>query len=135
MDLRGLLVADKPMKPAPNLLTPDQHAEFDRSVVKWQGLLGLNDWRIERSKKKTRNMSEIQLFHPNRLAMYRVGDWGATPITSATIEATALHECCHVLLGELKHSAHYGIEGEALDSAEHRIVHVLEKLLLRESAK
>jgi hypothetical protein len=125
------VLAGGEMKPLPNLLNADQQAEFDRAVIHWQGVLGLNDWRIERSKIKTRNMAEVRINHVARLATYRVGDWGAAEITPDTISATALHECSHVLLAELKNSVAYGIEGEALDSAEHRVVHVLEKLLLK----
>ncbi len=113
----------------PNLLTAEQHAEFDREVVRWQRVLGLNDWRVERGRKPSRNMAEVSINYVARLATYRVGDFGAAAITSATISSTALHEVSHVLLAELKRAAEFGIEGDALDSAEHRVIHTLEKLL------
>ncbi len=122
------------MTAAPNLLSPEQQREFDACIGLWQRRLGLIDWRIERSRKTTRNMAEVLIHHPDRLALYRVGDFGAAAITSETIEATALHEALHVLLCELTNSADYGIEGEPLRSAEHRVINVLEKLLLQGSA-
>ena len=122
------------MKRPPNLLTEEQQEAFSLYLKVWQERLGLQDWRIERSKKATRNMSEVEIFHPNRLALYRIGDFGAETISELSMESTALHEVLHVLLCELVNQAAYGIEGKALESAEHRVVHVLEKLLLKADA-
>jgi hypothetical protein len=119
------------VKPAPNPLTPEQVDAFNLYVRVWQERLGLNDWRIVHSRRKTRSMAEVTIHHKARLATYRVGDFGAEAITPESIEATALHELLHVLLAELTNQAEYGIEGEALESAEHRVIHVLEKLLLK----
>ena len=119
------------MKNAPNPLTEDDKRAFDGYVKVWQERLGLIDWRIERSKKSTKNMSEVVIYHPNRLANYRIGDdFGATSVTPESLEATALHEVLHVLICELVNQQAYGIDGAVLQSAEHRVVHVLEKLLM-----
>jgi hypothetical protein len=117
-----------------NLLTEEQKLAFDEAVRRWQTTLGMVDWRLERSKKATRNMAEVEIHHKDRLASYRIGDFGAAQITSETIEATALHEVLHVMLCELVNSAEYGIEGEALESAEHRVINALEKTLLTRKA-
>ena len=117
-------------KPAPNLLTADQHEAFDLYVKEWQERLGLLDWRIERTRKKTKNMAEVVMDHKSRMANYRVGDFGATPVSPESIESTVVHELLHVLLYELVNQIEIGLTDVALESAEHRVVHVLEKLLL-----
>lgn len=118
------------MKPPPNPLNEDQKAEFDLYVMAWADRLGLHDWRFVRGRKTTPNMAEVSIDHRARLATYRTGNFGSEPITSDSLESTALHEVLHVLLAEVKHGSAYGIEGKALDSAEHRVVHVLERLLM-----
>lgn len=119
------------MKQQPqNQLTEDQCAEFDGYILAWRERLGLTDWRVERSRKRTANMAEVTIHHKDRLASYRIGAFGGTPITSETIEATALHELLHVLLCELTNQVDYGLTGPALESAEHRVVNTLERLLM-----
>lgn len=121
------------MKAPPNVLNTEQSAAFDAAIAKWQLLLGLSDWRIERGRKsaKTRNMAEISISHAARLAVYRTGDFGSAEITPLSIESTALHEVLHVFLAEVKNHIEYGItDVDAIDSAEHRVVNLLEKLLL-----
>lgn len=123
------------VKPEP--LSDDDKAAFDLFLIAWQDRLGLHDWRIRRAKKPAAksNMAEVKIFHRNRLANVYLGDtFGVnTRPTPDTIEATALHELLHVLLAELVNQTEYGIEGEALESAEHRVIHVLEKLLMKDS--
>ena len=117
------------------LLTDDDKAAFDLYLIAWQERLGLQDWRIKRARKPAAksNMAEVKIFHKNRLAnVYLGASFGinAQP-TPESLEATALHELLHVLLAELVNQGEYGIEGAALESAEHRVVHVLERLLLK----
>lgn len=135
MDLCGLLVADKPMK-VKALLTEEQNKQFDACMLDWQARLNLMDWRIERGPGTAKGaMASVTTSYGARLATYRTGDWGSDPITPQSISATALHEMLHVLLAEmlcLKSSA--TAEPELLESAEHRVVNTLEKLL-REPAK
>lgn len=111
-----------------NELTPEHCAVFDRYVAKWQKILNLSDWRIERAGQRAKkNMAEVIFDNGARLASYRIGlTFGPTEATLAALEATALHELLHVLLHDL-------IEAEpaALEGAEHRVINVLEKLLIK----
>ena len=122
-----------------NPLSDEDKAAFDLFLIAWQDRLGLHDWRINLAKKPAKNghMAEVKVFHRNRLAnVYLGATFGAnTKPTPETLESTALHELLHVLLAELVNQSDYGIEGEALDSAEHRVIHVLEKLLMRDATK
>lgn len=34
-----------------NAITPEREAQFSAYIVKWQGLLNLHDWRIQRLDK------------------------------------------------------------------------------------
>jgi hypothetical protein len=115
-------------------LSDDDKAAFDLFVTVWQERLGLQDWRIKRAKKTAAkaNMAEVKIFHPNRMAnVYLGASFGPnTTVTPGALEGTALHELLHVFLAELVNQTEYGIEGEALESAEHRVIHVLEKLLM-----
>lgn len=125
------------MKPPANPLSDADKEAFDLYLLAWQDRLGLQDWRVNRSKRKTAsraNMAETKVYHRNRLANIFLGtDMGGAPVTAETLESLALHELLHVFLAELVNQVEYGIEGSALDSAEHRVVHVLEKLLMKSS--
>lgn len=71
-------------------------------------------------------MAQVQILFKDRLAVYRIGTFGNTPITEEALETTALHELLHVLCEELTASSEEGQE-----SSEHRVVNTLEKLLMR----
>jgi len=107
-----------------NELTDADCLAFDGYVQKWQRLLNLSDWRIERADKRTkRAMAEVTFDKPARLATYRIGtSFGACQVTPDSLERTALHELLHVLL-------HDALE-DPNDSTEHRVINVLEKLLM-----
>ena len=111
-----------------NLLTVEDCAEFDRYILKWQKLLNLSDWRIERGNgQSAKNMAEVCFDPGARMAVYKVGQsFGATPVTPTTLEETAVHELLHVLLFDLLQCAPGELEG-----AEHRVINVLEKLLFK----
>jgi hypothetical protein len=113
-----------------NDLTNEHCAEFDRYVVKWQKILNLSDWRIERSGRRSkRSMAEISFDRNARLACYQIGvSFGGASVTPESLEVTALHELLHVLLHDLIYA-----EPAALEGAEHRVINVLEKLLIRGS--
>ena len=108
-------------------VTPAHVAEFDGYVLKWQRLLNLSDWRIERSARRSKkNMAEVSMNDGARLATYRVGvSFGTEDVTSALLESTALHELLHVLL----HDA----TTDPTEANEHRVINVLEKLLMEAS--
>ena len=119
---------------AKNLPTPEQDAEFDGYMLKWQKALNLSDWRIERGHGRAkRAMASVTTSFGDRLAVYRTGCFGSDPITPRLLESTALHEMAHILLAEFR----YVVSGketdaELLESVEHRVVITLEKLLLKD---
>jgi hypothetical protein len=110
----------------------DDKALFDERVKYWQERLGLNDWRIVRSKKKkTTAMAEIFSRDAHqRVADYGVGnDWVSEPVTPVSIDKTAMHEVLHVFLeGLIQAAVDHGQGNETL-AEEHRIIHILERLL------
>lgn len=128
MDVRGVLGDE--VKPR-NLLTDEQNKDFDAQMLAWQSALNLMDWRIERAPGNAKGaMASVVTNYGARLAAYKTGDWGGAAPTPESIKATALHEMLHVLLAELlclKTSS--GAEPELLESAEHRVVNTLEKLI------
>lgn len=107
-----------------NELTPAHCKEFDGYVLKWQRLLNLTDWRIERSARRSKkNMAEVVIDIDARMASYSVGlSFGATPVTPESLEATALHELLHIFL--------YELAPKSPERAQHRVIHLLEKLLM-----
>lgn len=117
-----------------NTLTPDDVAEFGKHLREWQGKLGLMGWRIVQSPiPAKKSMAEMDKWDwPQRQVTCRVGlDWKSTPVTSGTLEQTAVHELLHVLLYELKQTAQEpGISDEDLRSIEHGVINALERLLV-----
>lgn len=111
-----------------NELTPEDCEKFDAYVQKWQQALNLSDWRIERSPRRAKkNMAEVSFDDGARLATYRIGvSFGAAPVTAFNLEQTALHEVLHVFLHEV-----LAADQQSLEGAEHRVINVLEKLLLK----
>jgi hypothetical protein len=121
-------------KPVRNPISADDRETYRAFLLLWQEKLGLDDWRINLRDKKTPSalMADVECHHLARLANFRLGDsFGGTPVTAESLEATALHEMLHVLLHELVEQNTIGLEGDPLASAEHRVVHVLETLLLK----
>lgn len=119
---------------APNPLT-DKHAEeFAAYVFKWQHMLGLQDWRIVISPIRSKGvLAEVKKTDwRQRQATLRLGpDWQATPINSHTLEQTAVHELLHVLLYELiEVSKNNQASVDDLGSVEHRVINLLERLLV-----
>ena len=113
---------------ARNPVSPENALLFDSYMTKWQSILNLNDWRIERSSKQAvTNMAEVVFDPESRLATYKIGRcFGSSPVTPFTLEATALHEVLHVLLYDLANS-----DASTVAGAEHQVINVLEKLLLQ----
>ena len=114
-----------------NLLTDEQNKEFDAAMAYWQKALNLSDWRVERAPGVAKGaMAQVTTTYSARLASYKTGDFGGVAPTSETIKATALHEMAHVLLAELIYLVQLpNADDNMLESAEHRVVNTLEKLL------
>jgi len=115
----------------PNKPNEQQAKQFDEFVRHWQQLLNLQDWRIEKGIKPARGaMASVECDSPARLAIYRLGDFGAEAITPSSLSHTALHEVLHIFLYELIAVAQdQKATPEQLESAEHRVINVLERVL------
>jgi hypothetical protein len=115
----------------PNKPNEQQAKQFDEFVRHWQQLLNLQDWRIEKGIKPARGaMASVECDSPARLAIYRLGDFGAEAITPSSLSHTALHEVLHIFLYELIAAAQdQKTTPEQLESAEHRVINVLERVL------
>jgi len=115
----------------PNKPNEQQAKQFDEFVRHWQQLLNLQDWRVEKGIKPARGaMASVECDSPARLAIYRLGDFGAEAITDSSLSHTALHEVLHIFLYELIAAAQdQKTTPEQLESAEHRVINVLERVL------
>ena len=119
----------------PNIPTPEHAEIFAQSVQKWQQVLSLGDWRIERGLKPAKQaMASVEFNEGARLATYRLGDFGAEKITPESLDQTALHELLHVLLHDLMTTAQDPKSSQdEIEVQEHRVINLLEKLLSRDS--
>ena len=118
-----------------NIPTPEDSALFAQSVRKWQQVLNLGDWRIEKGLKPAKNaMASVEFNEGARLATYRLGDFGAEKITPESLDQTALHELLHVFLHDLLTVAQDPKSSQdEIEAQEHRVVNLLEKLLIKDS--
>lgn len=113
-----------------NVPTAIQAEQFDDFVKQWQDLLGLHRWRIERGHKQAKDaMASVEFNDDAKLATYRLGDFGATPINDKSLSQTALHEVLHVFLHELIAAAQDRGAEPNLDAVEHSVINVLETVL------
>ena len=113
-----------------------QDAElFAQSVKKWQQVLSLGDWRIEKGMKPAKQaMASVEFNQTARLATYRLGDFGAEKITPESLDKTALHELLHVFLHDLMCVAtDPKSSDEEIEMQEHRVINLLENLLSKDS--
>jgi hypothetical protein len=119
----------------PNIPTPEHAELFAQSVRKWQQVLSLGDWRIEKGIKPAKAAMASVEFTPNaRLAVYRLGDFGAEKITPESIDKTALHELLHIFLHDLMTVAQDASSSDDdKEMQEHRIINLLEHLLTKDS--
>ncbi len=118
-----------------NIPTPEHAELFAQSVRKWQQVLSLGDWRIEKGIKPAKSAMASVEFTPNaRLAVYRLGDWGAEELTPQSIDKTALHELLHIFLHDLMVVAQDASSSDdSKEMQEHRIINLLENLLTKDS--
>lgn len=119
----------------PNIPTPEDTKLFAQSVRKWQQVLSLGDWRIEKGSKPAKQAMASVEFTPNaRLAVYRIGDFGAEKITPESLDRTALHELLHIFLHDLMVvSQDPKSSQDEIEMQEHRVINLLENLLFRNS--
>jgi len=119
----------------PNIPTPEQAELFAQSVRKWQQVLSLGDWRIEKGMKPAKAaMASVEFTPAARLAVYRLGDFGAEKITPESLDKTALHELLHIFLHDLMTVAQDASSSEDdKEMQEHRIINLLEHLLTKDS--
>ncbi len=119
------------MPKAVNKPSDEQAQRFDEYVKYWQQKLNLMDWRLERNSKPIRAaMAAMQCDSQARLGSYQLGDFGSTVINEESLSMTALHECLHVFLFDLISTAQDRLATpEQLDSAEHRVINILERVL------
>jgi hypothetical protein len=118
-----------------NIPTPEHAELFALSVRKWQQVLSLGDWRIEKGSKPAKQAMASVEFTPNaRLAVYRIGDFGAEKITPESLDRTALHELLHIFLHDLMVvSQDPKSSQDEIEMQEHRVINLLENLLFRNS--
>jgi hypothetical protein len=118
----------------PNIPTPQDALFFAQCVKKWQTILNLQDWRIERGLKPAKQaMASVEFDDAARLATYRLGDFGAEKITPQSLDQTALHELLHVFLHDLLLvTANPNSSDEELQKQEHRVINLLERMLSKD---
>ena len=118
-----------------NIPTQQDAELFAQSVKKWQQVLSLGDWRIEKGMKPAKQaMASVEFNQTARLATYRLGDFGAEKITSESLDRTALHELLHIFLYDLLCVAtDPKSSDEEIEMQEHRIINLLEHLLSKDS--
>ena len=118
-----------------NIPTPEDARFFALCVKKWQEILNLNDWRIEKGLKPAKQaMASVEFNEAARLATYRLGDFGAEQIDHQSLNSTALHEVLHVFLHDLMAAAQDPKSSvEEIEKQEHRVINLLEQLLLKDS--
>ena len=118
-----------------NIPTPEDAKLFAQSVRKWQQVLSLGDWRIEKGMKPAKAaMASVEFNSSARLATYRLGDFGAEKITPDSLDRTALHELLHIFLYDLMCVAtDPKSSDEEIEMQEHRVINLLEKLLSKDS--
>jgi len=114
-----------------NIPTQQDAELFAKSVKKWQQVLNLGDWSIEKGIKPAKQaMASVEFNESARLAVYRLGDFGAEKITPDSLDKTALHELLHVFLHDLMMVASDPKSSdEDIEMQEHRVINLLENLL------
>ena len=119
----------------PNIPSSNDALIFAKSVQKYQALLSLGDWRIEKGSKPAKNaMASVEFNEGARLAIYRLGDFGAEKITPESLDKTALHELLHIFLHDLLIVAtDPKSSDEDIERQEHRVINLLENLISKDS--
>ena len=119
----------------PNIPNQQDAELFAKNVKKWQQVLSLGDWRIEKGSKPAKQaMASVEFNELARLAVYRLGDFGAEKITPESLDKTALHELLHIFLHDLMMVAtDPKSSDEDIEMQEHRVINLLENLIFKDS--
>ena len=119
----------------PNIPNQQDAELFAKSVKKWQQVLSLGDWRIEKGSKPAKQaMASVEFNESARLAVYRLGDFGAEKITPESLDKTALHELLHIFLHDLMTVAQDPKSSQdEIEMQEHRVINLLENLIFKDS--
>jgi hypothetical protein len=118
----------------PNIPNQQDAELFAKNVKKWQQVLSLGDWRIEKGTKPAKQaMASVEFNESARLAVYRLGDFGAEKITPESLDKTALHELLHIFLHDLMMVAtDPKSSDEDIEMQEHRVINLLENLIFKD---
>lgn len=123
-----------PKPPPKNPVTDEARAAFPLFISEWQQKLGLMDWRLNVSDVPSKSYcAEVYKCHyDNRVATLRLGtDLGGSRCEPETVEALAVHELCHILLKELIVLCQdSNTPDDVIDSAEHRVINTMVRLLV-----
>jgi hypothetical protein len=85
------------------------------------------DWRVVFSEKPAVSaMASVSFDDYARMAVVRLGDFGAEKITNESLSMTACHELLHVLLHDLVAADN---DDKNVGVIEHRVINMLERLL------
>lgn len=133
------------MTDEPQLMTDEEYrAALERYVVKWQPLLGLQNWHIAVVVTKdvlSNNVLADIAWTPH----YRHATMGSSikhvtfheiDFAEEHIERTAVHELCHLLLAPIRDVIHNQFDGEsfgwlAFKGRQETVVDELTNLILR----
>lgn len=133
-------------------VSPVQWERFQRHVVYWQVLLGLQDWGITCMLAKAELCAEAAAeMHDNESAttiawveddyghhlatVYLRGDVFAEGVSQEEVDKAAFHEVCHILLTPLEHYALQGGADETVRQEVHRLIRVLENTFYENQKK
>ena len=135
-------------------VSPKQWARFQKHVVYWQVLLGLQDWTIDFNlADATTCLAAGEEFRDNKGAAtiawvcstfeHHVGtvflreDWSQfrTGVKQDEIDKSAFHEMCHLLLSPLEQLAESGSATRLIDVEVHRLIRVLENTFYESQKK
>ena len=116
----------------------DEHiAKIEAYLEKWKTIFNLSDWRNSvRRGKGSKVMAEVGCIdYSSRTFRFVLGKDAGETVTDHLLEQLVVHELLHIMFHDVKALvlANENIFDEHVQSAEHRIVNVLERLLVPEA--
>ncbi len=140
-------------KKKPCKVSPAQWERFQRHVVYWQVLLGLQHWGITTVLATKEECDEAALEfadnnHSTTIAweaddyehqlatIYLREDWtGCEGVQPVEIDKAAFHEVCHVLFAPMEHLAIAGSATAVVNQEIHKLIRVLENTFYEQQKK